>query len=192
MADFELHDLVRAAQRLQNRWESEGYDFCFIGGLAVQRWGEPRLTNDVDATIWTDFGKERYVVGELLKELSPRIEDAAVFATVHRVLLVQDSEGVDLDISLAAFPFERDVINRSTKQPFNRGVELRICDPSDLVILKAFANRPQDWPDIRGVLIRSASLLDWPRIDRELRILAELKEEPEILDQLANLRQSLH
>ncbi len=192
MSDFAINDLILAAERLQHCWDQAGTRFCFIGGLAVQRWGEPRLTNDVDATVWTEYGNEQPVIDELLKELFPRIEDAAGFARLNRVLLVQESQGVDVDISLAAFPFELDVIQRSSLQKYNNGVLLRICDPSDLIILKGFANRPRDWQDIRGVLIRSSRLLNWPRIDQELSMLADLKEEPEIVDQLVKLRHSLN
>jgi hypothetical protein len=95
-----------------------------------------------------------------------------------------------VDISLAAFPFERDLINRSQLESF-RETQLRICGPSDLVILKAFANRPHDWTDIRGVLVRSGPMLDWPTIEMELTVLAELKEEPEIMDQLREMRNSV-
>jgi Nucleotidyl transferase of unknown function (DUF2204) len=183
--------LIAAAVRLQADWESRGIEFCFIGGLAVQHWGEPRLTNDVDATVWTDFGNERPVIKQLLENLSPRIEDAAGFAVVNRVLLAQEKDGVDVDISLGAFPFERDIIARSKKQAVAGNSLIRICSPSDLVILKAFANRPRDWQDIRGVLIRSNSELDWELIFAELTQLAALKEEPEIVDQLNNLRTQL-
>ena len=51
LSDFDLGHLVSAASRLQSNWESRNIDFCFIGGLAVQHWGEPRLTGDVDATV---------------------------------------------------------------------------------------------------------------------------------------------
>jgi hypothetical protein len=40
-------ELIRAASDLQALCEAEGWRFCFIGGLAVQRWGEPRETVDV-------------------------------------------------------------------------------------------------------------------------------------------------
>jgi hypothetical protein len=38
---------------LQQRWQ-----FCFIGGVVVQRWGEPRLTQDVDLTLLAGLGNE--------------------------------------------------------------------------------------------------------------------------------------
>ncbi len=43
--------VIRAAAELQSVCENEGWRFCFIGGLAVQRWGEPRETVDVDLDI---------------------------------------------------------------------------------------------------------------------------------------------
>ncbi len=55
--------------------------------------------------------------------------------------------------------------------------------------MKAFAARPLDWNDVRGVLVRQGTKnLDWPCIDRHLTVLAELKEQPEIVTQLQNLR----
>ena len=117
MADFDLGNLVAAALRLQDDWEIRGIKFCFIGGLAVQHWGEPRMTHDVDASVWTDFGNERPMIGKLLENLSSRIEDATGFALINRVLLAQESFGVNVDISLAALPFELELINRSQKRP---------------------------------------------------------------------------
>jgi hypothetical protein len=45
----EVNRAVEAAGELQAALLEGGFPFCFIGGLAVQRWGEPRLT--VDATV---------------------------------------------------------------------------------------------------------------------------------------------
>ena len=42
-----------------------GWQFCFIGGLALQRWGEPRLIGDIDLTILTGFGHETAYINEL-------------------------------------------------------------------------------------------------------------------------------
>jgi hypothetical protein len=36
-------DLFAEAFRLDTFLKSQGWRFCFIGGLAVQHWGEPRL-----------------------------------------------------------------------------------------------------------------------------------------------------
>ncbi|HQU45812.1 MAG TPA: DUF6036 family nucleotidyltransferase, partial [Pirellulales bacterium] len=60
----------------------------------------------------------------------------------------------------------------------------------DLVVSKAFANRPQDWLDIEGILSVRSDDLDWSQIEEELGPLAELKEAPEILAQLNQVRQA--
>jgi hypothetical protein len=55
-------------------------------------------------------------------------------------------------------------------------------------VLKAFAARPKDWLDVEGIIIRQAGKLDWAYIHRQLQPLAELKEEPEIMDELQRWR----
>ena len=64
---------------------------------------------------------------------------------------------------------------------------IRTCSAEDLVVLKAFANRPQDWVDVQRVIIRQGKKLNRDLILEELNPLVELKEEPEILDDLNQL-----
>lgn len=52
-------EVYRAAADLQDRCRASGWRFCVIGGLALQRWGEPRETIDVDVTLLTGFGRNR-------------------------------------------------------------------------------------------------------------------------------------
>jgi len=61
----------------------------------------------------------------------------------------------------------------------------------DIVIMKAFAARPKDWIDVEGIVIRQGCVLDWAYVLRQLEPLADLKEEPEILSRLADLRSRL-
>ena len=180
------------AGRLQRRWRADGFKFCFIGGLAVQRWSEPRNTRDVDATLFVGFGNERTVIESLLETLHGRIEKPLQFALQNRVLLVEDSQGYPIDLSLCAMPFEEAMVERATDELVDPSQNpIRLCSPSDLVILKTFAGRPQDWIDVRGTIVRSGDLLEWSLIDRELRVLLELKDELDSLDRLLQLRYSL-
>lgn len=89
-----MNALIRAAADLQTVCESHQWRFCFIGGLAVLRWGEPRETVDVDLTLITGFGHESEFVSVLTKAFQPRIDDAAAFAQVNRVLLLVAASGV--------------------------------------------------------------------------------------------------
>jgi hypothetical protein len=58
----------------------------------------------------------------------------------------------------------------------------------DLIVLKAFADRPKDWMDIEGVIIRQGATLDWPYVRTQLAPLAELKEAPGLLETLEQAR----
>ena len=51
-------------------------------------------------------------------------------------------------------------------------------------MLKAFAGRGQDWIDIERIIVRQTGKLDWKYIRDQIRPLAELKDAPEIVDQL--------
>ena len=53
-----MQDLFLLADDVQSFCQVRGWRFCFIGGIALQRWGEPRLTGDVDLTILTGLGRE--------------------------------------------------------------------------------------------------------------------------------------
>jgi hypothetical protein len=52
---------------------------------------------------------------------------------------------------------------------------------------KAFADRPLDWIDIEGVIMRQGAALRTRQILAELQPLAELKEQPEIVERLRQL-----
>jgi hypothetical protein len=86
---------------------------------------------------------------------------------------------------LGAFPFEERTVERAS--PWKaRGDRNPIitCSAEDLIVHKAFAAREQDWIDLEGAVMRQGPRLDVEQIWKELRPLAELKEEPEILTKL--------
>jgi hypothetical protein len=62
--------------------------------LALQRWGEPRLTQDVDLTVISGFGREAQYADQFLSAFAPRIPDARAFALRHRVLLLLGRDGI--------------------------------------------------------------------------------------------------
>lgn len=186
-----MNAVIRAAADLQAVCDARRWRYCFIGGLAVLRWGEPRETVDVDLTLMTGFGEERRFISALLDAFTPRIDDATRFAIENRVLLLRAPSGVGLDIALGGLPFEDLVVTRSSLFVFPAETPLRTCSAEDLIVLKAFADRPKDWLDIDGILIRQGDGLDWAHIVAQLAPLAELKEAPELLERLERRRAEL-
>ncbi|MEO2036015.1 MAG: nucleotidyl transferase AbiEii/AbiGii toxin family protein [Planctomycetaceae bacterium] len=182
-----MNGILKTAVNVNKTLCSLGYPFCVIGGLALQRWGEPRMTVDIDVTVLSGFGNESVVVEQLLQNFSARIEDVVNFAQQNRIALLKTEEGIGLDVSLGALPFEERVMERSSDWIIPEYGTIRTCSAEDLVILKTFAARPQDWIDVQSVVMRHAGTLDRELILAELTPLAELKEEPEILEQLQTL-----
>ena len=184
-----MNDVIQAASELQAICQWHGWKFCFIGGLALQRWGEPRETVDADLTLLTGFGGEEPFIQLLLQHFEGRISDAAQFARERRVLLLRSNKGVGLDVALAGLPFEELLVQRSSLFAYPPDISLRTCSAEDLVVLKAFAGRGQDWVDVERIIVRQTGKLDWNYIWEHLRPLAELRESPEILDQLEQRRE---
>ena len=182
-----MKTLLQAGAQVQQIFERHGWQFCFIGGVANFRWGTPRLTNDLDLTLLTGFGAEARFAAALLAEFESRIPDAAGFAAEHRVLLLRTPDGFGIDVALGAMPFEASAIARSSNAELVPGAILRTCSAEDLIVHKAFAARPQDWVDIEGVILKQRGRLAWPQIWSDLTELADLKEAPELVDELERI-----
>ncbi len=157
-----MNPIFAAALEVELAVRAAGFPFCFIGGVAVQRWGQPRMTADVDLTVVTGFGGEEKYVDALLASFRGRLGDARDFALRHRTLLLVASNGVHVDVALGAMPFEEHSVDRASPFAISARESITTCSAEDLVVHKAFAGRDKDWADIRGIVVRQ------PRLDREL------------------------
>ena len=83
-----------------------------------------------------------------------RRPDAEAFALANRVLLLKTRDGVEIDVALAAFPFEIEAI---------------------------VAARTHDLSDMESIVRRQGARLDVERVRRWGREFAELKEDPDLL-----------
>ncbi len=104
------------------------------------------------------------------------------------MLLLRSAKGVGLDVAFGALPFEELIVERSSIFKYPPQVALRTCSAEDLIVLKAFAGRGQDWVDVERIIVRQTGNLDWTYVRSQLQPLAELKGTPEILDQLEQRR----
>jgi len=145
----------------------------------------------VDITLLTGFGEEESYIAEILSRFDARIPDADHFALENRVLLISASNGTPIDISLGAAPFERQLVQRASSFRFAADVSLITCSAEDLVVLKAFAGREEDWIAIRGVLISQGDELDWDYVNEQLPPLCELKGDRDTPVRLEQLRKRL-
>jgi len=172
--------IVEAAREILDWLDAAGWRACVIGGLAVQRWGEPRLTQDVDLTVLVGLGDEARFIDGVLGRFDGRRPDARLFALTYRVLLVRASVGVPLDMALGSTQFEVDSVDRSSNWEIEPGRVIRTCSAEDLVVHKLIAGRPRDVADVESIVARQLGHLDSERVRRTLAAFAELKEDPEL------------
>ncbi len=176
--------VLEAALEAQQTCTRSGFQFCVIGGVALQRWGEPRFTVDADLAVLVEPGEESRAIRSLLAGLSARIAEATAFAERTRVVLARSALDVDIDIVLAGLPYEARVIERASDWHLDDATALRTCSAEDLLVMKAFAARDKDWADVTSILERQADKLDLELVRTELAPLVAAKEAPEIAEQL--------
>jgi hypothetical protein len=184
-------DLAQVGQDLQRFLDSKSWKNCIIGGLALQRWGQQRLTKDVDLTLLTGFGDEEQYVDAILQRYESRIPEGRAFFISRRVVLIKSADGIGIDVALGALPFEEGVIQRASACAYDGGFVLRTCSAEDLIVMKAVASRELDWADIESVIVRQSGKLGWQLIWKELLPLCELKEAPEIPERLKQARERI-
>jgi len=180
--------LFEAARQLQAFCDRQGWRSCFIGGIAVQRWGEPRVTRDVDLTLLTGFGGEERIHRQAARRV-PRSnrQCARVCAPAPRTSAQDSRRAGNRYISRCA------AVRRKSGRP-RIGLFLwpRSFDPnmlsrrSDRVETVRIA--PLDIHDAESVAIRHNDDLDWNYIEEQLRPLAEIKDDPAIMKTLLRLR----
>ena len=185
-----MNNIFQEAFVLQQFLEAREFRFCFIGGLALQRWGDLRTTNDIDLTLLTGFEREEEFIDVILSQYQGRLATVREIALSARVLLLQSADGIGIDMALGGLPFEESSVKRSSKSEFLPGIFLRTCSAEDLVIHKVYAARPKDWLDVEGILLRQRTL-EWNYIREQLVPLLELKEEPENWQKFEELRERL-
>jgi len=172
---------IKAICEIANFLRNEHIPYVIIGGIAVQHWGEPRFTRDIDVTILVNVGEEERVINKIFSKFAPRIQNALEIALKHRVCLVKSSDGYEIDISLGIPGYEEELIKRAVMCDL-KVCKVNICSAEDLIIHKAVAGRPQDCADIKGIILRRGDLLDVDYIRSWLTQFSLALEEKEVLE----------
>lgn len=188
MAKAQHLTLLSSALRDTLRWlRKHKVRGTVIGGIAASLLGQPRLTRDVDLLVVTDDSEWGDLVAAGAEfGLACRIPNALDFARESRVLLLQHSQTrIPVDVTLGSLDFEREVIQRSKNVKLGR-LQVPVPSPEDLIVLKAVAQRDQDFLDIERVLQAQAKL-DLSRIREKVGEFAALLEQPDIVEHVEKL-----
>ncbi len=170
--------------------------YAVLGGVALQHWGEPRTTQDVDIVVMVPWESEEDFLRKVLQRFRPRMADALAFAKQHRVLLISTSDGIPVDLSLGIPGYEEEAMRRATKVSLAGLAAIRVVSAEDLIIHKCIAGRARDVEDVERVLVRQKVKLNLPYIRRWLRAFAPVIEGHDVRALFENLvrkaRRTLH
>lgn len=175
-----MNQQFETAWRLDRFFTERGIPYAIIGGFAVQRWGQPRFTRDVDVTILLPPGSEEVTLREIVAAFPARVEDPIAFALEHRVLPLTIPGGSEADVSLGLPGYEEEVIARGVAYDLGGRRVVRLCSAEDLIIHKALAGRAQDVLDIEGIVARQGKALDVAYVRRWLVELGQVSDDSEV------------
>jgi predicted nucleotidyltransferase len=130
--------------------------YMIIGGQAVLRYGEPRLTKDIDITLGVGVeGVPR--VEKAISNLNVRllVEDPAAFVRKTFVLPAQDeASGIRIDFVFSFSDYEKQAIARASSVEM-RGVPVRFATLEDVIVHKVVAGRPRDLDDVKSIVLKN-------------------------------------
>lgn len=160
--------------------DEQAIPYAIIGGLAVQYWGEPRTTRDVDIVVLVAPDRIDSFLAAAVNRYKPRLQDAIAFAQENRVLLIWGEDETPVDIALGLPGYEEEAIRRAATVSIGGRRNIRLISREDLIIHKCIAGRPRDREDIERVLVRQQLTVDLDYIRQWLRQFAELMESNEV------------
>jgi predicted nucleotidyltransferase len=160
--------------------------YVVIGGIANAVRGEPRATHDADLKV--------LVQGMTIAQFRALAE--ARFKPYRRpwlgraestlIISLEVAPDMIVDMLVAVLPYEEQAIRRAELIEVE-GLSLPICTAEDLIIHKAIADRPKDWLDIEGIILRQRGRLDTVYVRDWLAQFAEALEKPELLTRFNGL-----
>lgn len=173
-------DLAVAVHRLLQQHD---LPHAFGGALALNLYAEPRMTSDVDVSVFLPWTEHQHVVSCFdalgLRPTAP-LTDATPIAGIR----LEGSDGQRVDLFLALDEAYDGVLARAAMVDYGRnGERLPFFAAEDLVAFKLSFNRAKDWVDIQSV-IRNGTPLDEATIERTLLALRG----PTMYPRLARLR----
>src|SRR5262245_34618495 len=141
-----LESIGRVARVL----EEAGLPHAFIGGVALNTWGIPRATFDLDLVVAIDDAGfpgllDRFrSAGFLIDAAFERgfRDQVAGMQKIHMHLPAATSL-MPVDLFLASTPFLRSVVERRVGVDLGAG-RFHVCTAADLILFKLLADRAKD------------------------------------------------
>jgi predicted nucleotidyltransferase len=143
--------------------------YMIIGGQAVLIYGRPRMTRDIDITLGIDTDKFAQIDALCRRlKLKPLAENSEAFAQQTRVFPVEDTGSkLRIDFIFSFTPYETQAIQKSNPVQID-GYPVKFASCEDVVIHKMIAGRAIDEEDIKSILVKNRSTMDFHYIEKWL------------------------
>jgi len=160
--------------------EDASIDYVLVGGLAVNFYGLPRTTMDIDIILQIEEGEILKLI-EFLKrnDFFANAEDLKNALKEKSHFTVQDKKSmIRLDLKGIYSEMDRRTLERRRSFEY-RGTKIYIASAEDTIANKLVFGGEQDLKDAEGILIRQAGKLDMEYLEKicgEIGVEGELAE----------------
>ncbi|HET9485407.1 MAG TPA: hypothetical protein VFO79_15710 [Xanthomonadales bacterium] len=175
---------AEVAQRLGDRLEEAGLPYAIGGALALGAWGAPRVTKDVDLSIFAPVSKFS-TVADALERAGMIFDRARAPKDLERIGLFNGRlAGVVVDLFMSGHPHMAEMQRRRQRIEAPDGSHLYFISAEDLCVMKLLYGRPKDVGDLERLLAARPDLdlayvrrwlLAMPLSDKRLPILDDLE-----------------
>lgn len=147
-----------AVLRLVDVIERTGMPYAMMGGLALNAWGIPRATYDLDATLAVEPEEAARALAAIQGKdievdqsfLNGYVDEVAGMKKVA-VKLLSAGTWFAVDLFFATTPFMQSAMRRRVALTV-RSRPIWIITAADLILFKLIAGRRKDWVDIDNIL----------------------------------------
>lgn len=173
---------AEVAQRLGDRLEEAGLDYAIGGALALGAWGAPRLTKDVDLSIFAPVAQFA-TVSDALERAGMMLDRERAPKDIERIgMFTGRLAGVVVDVFLSSHPHMTEMRRRRQRIDAADASHLYFISPEDLCVMKLVYGRPKDVGDLERLF--AVRQLDVPYIRAWLAKMPVGPDRRAILDDL--------
>jgi len=140
------------ARRIAERLDEAKIPYAIGGALALGAWGAPRMTNDVDISIFArleDFG----LVADTLERAGLMLDRVGAPKDLTRIGFFKAHSGrMAVDVFMSDHPLMKD-LERNRRRVEVAGAHLWFISPADLCVVKLLYGRPKDVVDLERLVV---------------------------------------
>ncbi|KXB09587.1 hypothetical protein AKJ46_00120 [candidate division MSBL1 archaeon SCGC-AAA833K04] len=171
-------DVKEVTKRLIKALKKAQVPYALTGGIAVNFYGFPRATHDVDVIVSLPKEKIHQPTSTLKEKNFEIIESEIEFVVEKGDRFTAQLNAYRVDFWLAKTGDQENVLERSQTQKILE-LQTKIITPEDLIVSKLRSGRGRDHEDMLGILIRQKEKLQEEYLTQRataLKLRGKLKE----------------